>query len=209
MAIGDPIVTLSWLATFVLPDEMLRLCDGGRLIWDEDVYAAEHADFGVIGGVELPPEDDGDSAPGATITFLPASAAAAAELSSPDYQGCVVRFHEAEVDQATGEVVGDPELIGSMMIDTTTLRIGKGYRMLDIGLISEADRLFSVNDGNSLSSAFHKSIWSGETGLDNATGVGTTVAWGVEGPPRGTTGNGGFGGGAGIRDFEPRNMNQW
>jgi hypothetical protein len=65
-------------------------------------------------------------------------------------------------------------------------------------MIAAADRLFTINEGNVLSSAFHQAVWPGELGLDNAIDVGTTVAWRVKAPPRGSVaGGGGAGGGGG------------
>src|SRR3546814_9368912 len=49
-------------------------------------------------------------------------------------------------------------------------------------LVSLAERLFELNIGNSLNSAWHKSVWPGELGHDNATGLSIPVAWGVESP---------------------------
>lgn len=197
MALTDRIVTLAWLIRIDLPGETLRLCDGGLVTWGGDSYRARHPSFGVPGAVDFPDEESGDEGPGATITFLPASAAAAATLSNPAYQDSPFRIYEAEVDRTTGQVIGEPVTVASLLLDTTTLRIGKGYRELDMGLVSEAERLFEINIGNSLSPTFHKSVWAGELGLDNATGAPSVVAWGVEGTMRGAGGLGGGGGGTG------------
>lgn len=59
-------------------------------------------------------------------------------------------------------------------------------------VVSAAERLFARNTGNGLSSAFQKSVWPGDTGHDNATGLGTPIAWGVEAPP---SSGGGYSGG--------------
>ena len=61
-------------------------------------------------------------------------------------------------------------------------------------------QLLLRNSGNSLSAAWHKSVWPGETGHDQATGLKTPVAWGVASPPGGVSGGGGGGGsfGGGI-----------
>ena len=199
MALTDIFVTLAWLATFELPGGTLRYSDGGVVTWGADTFTATDDTFGTIGSVEPAEEGSGDQMPSETLTFLPASTAAAATLSSPTYQMSPLRFWLAEVDPATGEVVGTPDLVADRLLDTTTLRSGKseegGYRYLDVGMISTAERLFLTNEGNSLTSRFHKSVWPGEQGFDNATGVGLQVAWGVKSPPRGTVAIGGGGGG--------------
>lgn len=203
MPLDAPTVTLAWLATFELPSRTLRFADGGQAIWGGDVFRASDDEFGTIGKVEAPEEQAGDEAPGVTITFLPATTAAATTLSQPDYQGSAVDFWTAEINPATGEVVGDPEPFAAMDLDTTELLLGKGTRALEMGLVAAADRLFFVNEGNTLTTRFHQSVWPGELGLDNATGKPETSAWGTASPPRGTvstgTGGGGLLGGIGVR----------
>jgi len=194
MPFSAPILTLAWLATFELPGSTLRLCDGGQVTWGVDSFASSDPDFGSIAEVDAPEETSGDEAPGLGLTFLPSSAAAAATLTNPAFQGSPVRVWLAEVDPATGAVSGTPELAADMMIDTTVLRAGRGYRAIDMELISAAERLMLINEGNTLSARHHKSVWPGELGLDNATGVSTAVAWGVAGPPRGSALGGGGGG---------------
>lgn len=190
MAFEAQIITLTFLAVFELPDATLRLCDGGTVLWGADRFNSADPDFGVIGEAEPIPELAGDEMPSAMLTFLPSETAAAATLSSPAYQGAPARFYLAEVDTATGAVTGDPELLADMQLDTTTLILGRSTRKLEMGFVAAAQRLFLFNEGNTLTGRFHKSIWPGETGLDNATGKTGTIAWGVESPPRGTSGSG-------------------
>lgn len=200
MSFDAPKLMLTGLARFDLPGHVIRLCDGGFVYFEGEKYTSSDEYFGSIEAVREIEEMAGDEAPGSALTFLPASTAAAATLSSPSYQSSRVRFWLARVDEATGEIDGTPELLADMLLDTTALRVSRGQRALDMELIAAAERLFLINDGNVLSPRFHKSIWPGETGLDNATGVPLTVAWGVESPPRGTVaggGAGGYSGGAG------------
>jgi hypothetical protein len=209
MALSDAKIMLAGLAEIVLPSKTLRLCDGGFIYWDGDKYQSSDDEFGTIESVDAVEERSGDEAPAGSLTFLPASTSAAATLSQPTFQGSPMRFWMAEVNEATGEVVGTPELLFDGELDTTTLRLSRGSRLLEMGFISVAERLFRVNEGNVLSTRFHQSIWAGELGFDNATGISTTVAWGVAGPPRGSTapsgGGGGFsgdfGGGGGISPY--------
>src|SRR3546814_14440890 len=65
-----------------------------------------------------------------------------------------------------------------------------------VSVVSLAERLFELNIGNSLNSAWHKSVWPGELGHDNATGLSIPVAWGVESPRSG-------GGGTTSPDHSP------
>src|SRR3546814_12561704 len=51
-----------------------------------------------------------------------------------------------------------------------------------VSVVSLAERLFELNIGNSLNSAWHKSVWPGDLGHDNETGLSIPVAWGVDSP---------------------------
>ena len=66
-------------------------------------------------------------------------------------------------------------------IDQTVFKIGRSTRELAMTIVAKLERLFLRNEGNSLSPMFHKSVWPGETGHDNATGLVRPIAWGVEG----------------------------
>lgn len=180
-------VLLVGLIKIELPSRTLRLCDGGFLNVGAEQYSSSDADFGTIGGVESLEEGVGDEVPAGRLTFLPQSNAAAVTLSAPTMQGSRMRFWIAEVDEATGTIVGTPDLQADMQLDLTTLVVGRGTRRLDMNFVSRLERLFKINEGNSLNPRFHKTVWPGELGEDNATGLSQTVAWGVESPPRGSS----------------------
>lgn len=201
MSLGDPIITLAGLAKIELPARTLFLCDGGQVKWAAETYTGDDSEFGVIGGITGLRESVGDMAPGGQISFLPKTASAASALSQPLYQNSRIRFWLAEIDRITGTVAGTPDLIFDGLLDSTTLRVGMGTRVLDMTFISRAEKLFSVNEGNVCSSRWHGTIWAGELGFDNATDAQTTIAWGIESPPRGTVSSGGFGGGGGGGGF--------
>lgn len=185
------------LVEIQLPSKTLRLCDGGFVYKDGQKFESADEDFGSIESVDNLVDGVGDEAPAGRFTFLPASAAAAATLSQPSYQNSPILIWQAEVNEATGQVVGTPELLLNALLDTTELRLSRGRRLLEMGFITASERLFLINGGNVLSPRYHKSVWPGETGLDNATGVGLSVAWGVEAPPRQYNRSGAGGGGTG------------
>ena len=197
MPFEDQKVMIVGLVEIQLPSKTLRLSDGGFVYVGANKFTSSDEDFGAIESVDSLIEGTGDEAPAGRITFLPASTAAAAALSQPSFQNSPILIWQAEVNEATGEVVGTPELLLNALLDTTELRLSRGKRTLEMGFITAAERLFSINEGNVLSPRFHKSIWPSETGLDNATGVGLSVAWGVEGPPRQYNYSGSGGGGVG------------
>lgn len=207
------LVEISLRAAGGLPARTIRLSDGGFLKLQGQTYRAEDPDFGAIVEVQEFAEQAGDEAPGGVLTFQPRSGAAAATLSQPGYQMSPIRFWLVRVDPQTGladEV--SAELLGDMLLDSTRLRFGRGTRLLDMEMIAAAERLMNVNEGNVLSSRFHKSVWPGELGLDNAVDVGVTVAWRVASPPRGSVRGGPSvpgGGGGGGAPAVPREMEAW
>lgn len=196
MAFDGRIITLAWLVKFELPAHTIRWCDGGQVIWSAETYRSEDSIFGTLAAADLANETIGDEAPGLSLVILPKSTAAAAELSSPEFQGSRVRIWLAEVDRSTGAVDGTPELVADLELDTTKLIVGVRDRRLEVGLISIAERLFNINEGNVLSTRFHQTVWPGELGFDNATGSPVTKAWGVQGARGQVGGSGGTAGGS-------------
>lgn len=193
-------VLLSGLLKIELPIRDVLLCDGGFVHWRDDVFEAEDTDFGVLVGFQALTEGVGDEAPAGMLSMATPTTAIAAVLSTPGYQGSRVRLWVAEIDEPTGAIIGEPDLMVDWQIDSTRLRVGRGTRTLEIACVTRGQRLMLVNDGNTLSPAFHRSIHPGEAGLDNATGLTVDVAWGAASAPRGVTSTGGGGaGGAGGR----------
>lgn len=192
------IVTMAGLVKIELPSATLRLCDGAFVKWAAETFNAADPDFGTIGSIEPVDEGVGDEIPALRMNFLPSSTASAADLSRPEYQGCRVRMWIAEVNIDNNEVIGTPSLEFDGQADSTDLVIDRGSRELEMDIVSAAERLFVINEGNTLSPRFHKTLYPGELGEDNAIGVGVGVAWGT-GSPAQTYGPG-FGYGAGGGD---------
>lgn len=183
-------LALTGLVKIELPSATIRLCDGGRIVWGAEVFRARDPDFGMIAQVQSLGEGGGDELPPLQMTLATPSGAAAADFVVPAFQGSRVRFWLADFDVETGEVAGDPKLRFDGTLDQARLTFDGA---LDITVIAGAARLFEMNIGNSQSPGFHKTVWSGETGHDNATGLGRSVAWGVTAPPAPVTpANGSF-----------------
>lgn len=200
MALDDKVILLAGLVEIVLPDVTVRLCDGGFVDWPaRGMFRSEDAVFGTIESVDMPAEAVGDEAPGGRITLLPPKLSAAGDLFRSDAQGSAVNFWIVEVDRATGLMIGDPIARYAMAIDTIGIRVGRSGRFVDIDLISGAERLFFVREGNVLSAMFHALAWPGEKGFDFCTGAGVQVAWGVADPGRGTFHVGALGSGQVLR----------
>lgn len=177
-----------------LPTGTVNLCEAGFFTFDGAVHRGRDATFGTVDSVESMTEGRGDEIPALQIDLLPPGTAAASALSQPGFQTSRLRSWIGEYDIASGLITGTPELMFDGQVDQTTLRIGAA-RTLSLSAVQTAERIFELDIGNSLSPTFHKSVWPGELGHDEATGLKVQVAWGVE-KPIGATG-GGSGGGRG------------
>lgn len=194
-------ITLAGLVKIELPDATIRLCDGAFVIWGEETFFSSDENFGNIGGIDAVSEGVGDSAPALRLTFQPTTTAAPADLSQPSWQGSRVRVWIAEVDPDTNQVTGTPSLQFDGQTDTTELIVGRSKRLVVMDIVSRAERLFVIDEGNTLSDRFHQSLYPGERGEENATGIGVGVAWGQALPAQsyglGFSGGGNYGGGGG------------
>jgi hypothetical protein len=189
------IVSIVGLMQIDLPGHTVRLCDGGFVPFMGQTFTSHDSLLGAIDTIEGLGEGIGDEVPALQVTFLPAGDAAPEDLARADFQTARCRFWVADYDPATGLVVGTPDVEFDGQIDTVVLAIsGSGERTLDTSIVSLMEKLFERNLGNSLNSAWHKSIWPGELGHDNATGLTIPVAWGVESPARATASIGAGGG---------------
>lgn len=200
-------IGLIGLVKIELPADTILLCDGGFIEFASEIYRSADATFGTIGSVQALAEGQGDEVPALELTLLPSGDAAPADLLQPGFQRSRVRFWIGEYDLDTGLLDGTPDLMFDGQIDQTTLKVG-ATRELAMSVVSTAERLFERNTGNSLSDSWHQSVWPGEKGHANATGLSVPVAWGAESPPRnygGGSGGGGyapgFGGGGKFSDW--------
>lgn len=180
-------ILLAGLLKVELPGYTARLCDGGTVTFGGEVYTSRDAVLGVLDSAEALTEGVGDEAPAASLTFLPPDTASASVLNAASTQGARVRAWIVEVNADTGLVIGTGEQLGDWIVDYPSLTLGTGKRQLELACVSGGDRLFQIDRGNSLSPTFHRSIYPGESGLDQASGVSSTFAWGAASPARGTS----------------------
>lgn len=162
------------------PGHTALICTGGVMKWGIDTYRATDSVFGTIGGLEPLNEGVGEEVPVFELTLLPPATTPVSVLSQPGYQTARARFWLGEYVVGTGLLDGTPDLQFDGQVDQTVLSFARGTRSMSITIVSNTARLLERNIGNSLSSAWHKSVWPGETGHDNATGLERQVAWGVE-----------------------------
>lgn len=209
MALGDDVIWLAGLIEMQLPTGTVRMSDCAAVKWGATLYDGVDANFGSVAAIGDIEEVIADELPSWAITFNPPDDTSAVTIASPEYQGARIICHLAEIDPATGMVTGTPDLVFDGIIDVPTLRMGRGSRSVEFSVVGRTDKLLLLREGNTLSTAFHSSVWPGELGFDNATGIQLTRAWGVKSPPRGASavggsygGFGGGGGGGGVRGRE-------
>jgi hypothetical protein len=183
-----------------LPSHTVLLCDGSFFDWNGDRYLSEDSVFGSIESCESITEGNGDELPTFNISFIPKSTASASALDNPNFQNSRFRLWIAEYNNATGVVTGTPDLIFDGQVDRSLLTLSASNRVVEFDIVPAAERLISRNISNTLTPRFHKSVWSGETGHDNAIDLELSEAWGTESPDRSSSGFGGSGGaGGGVR----------
>lgn len=175
-------LSLIGLVKMELPGDTVLWCDGGFIPWASETFTSKDPVFGVIGSIDPLTEGAIDEVPALEMIVLPAGTSTPAQLSQPGHQTSRVRFWIADFDSDTGLLDGTPDLIFDGQIDRTKLTVGL-ERSLAISVVSLCERMLALNIGNSMNPNFHKSIWAGETGHDQATGLSQQVAWGTETPP--------------------------
>lgn len=176
-------VGLTGLCKTELPADTILLSDGGFTEFDGDTYLSRHPVFGTIGGVKELTEGIGDEVPALELTLLPAPDALPGDVTQPGFQRSRVRFWIAEFGVDAGTIIGTPDMLFDGQIDQTTFKAGS-TKELSMSIVSTAERLFEKNIGNSLSDSWQQSVWPGEKGHANATGLSVPVAWGAENPLR-------------------------
>lgn len=188
-------VMIAGLVELETMDATLRLCDGGMLNWPgRGMFVSFDEIYGTIGSVEPAAEQIGDESAGGRFTINVPTAEAAVSLAVAEMQGKPIRFWLAEVDHTTGQLVGTPEKMFEGQVDTVAISLTQNERSVVVEYVDAAERLFSIREGNVLTSRFHQTAWPGELGFDHCTGVGIQVPWGVTGPSRGTVTVGGSAG---------------
>jgi hypothetical protein len=91
-------------------------------------------------------------------------------------------------------VIPDPVHLFAGELDVPRLRVGKGSRVVEWRCSSALEAFHDQEIGARLSDSHHRTVWPGETGLANMTGIEKTSYWGVERPPSAVT----YGGGGGA-----------
>ena len=186
-------VGLAVLMSVAFPTGTARWSDGGYFVFEGQTYRSSDPVWGSIASVDAIAEGLGDELPSTGFSVFPANDTPVATLDSDALQGSRVKVYIAEFDAPSGQIT-EAELYYDGRIDRSVLEIGKGLRSVHFEVGTMIERLLLRNSGNSISAAWHKTLWPGEPGHDQATGLKTPVAWGVAAPPGGVAGGGSAGG---------------
>ena len=194
---------LTKLVSITLLDRTVYLSDGGVTVFDGNVYVPSDP---VIGSIQRYGEltyGFGDELPEWEFILSIPSNSALTPLQSAAKQALPVRYWFVEYDAENGEVTGIAHSEFSGRLDRVRQQFGFQQLGAVISCVAENEALLKSDDGNGLSAEFHKAVYPGETGHDQATGLVQTVTWGVESVRRGGRAGGGGGGGFGdqFRDI--------
>lgn len=182
MSFDADIITTATVVKIEFPARTVRICDGGFLVFDSEVYNSDDSVFGTLAAGDAITEGEGDSSPAISLIFYPKDNAAASDLASPNMQGSPIEVHQVLIDGNTGSVV-DSEALFFGFVDVPRVTIGRTSREVELTIVSDSERLFMIYEGNRMSEENHKRRFPNERGHDNMTGVESEVAWGTETKP--------------------------
>lgn len=197
-----------------LPSGTRRLLLGGTEVdWDGHTWLGDDPTIGAIDAPDDVREDMSGEAPNTTLSIRISPTADRDHIAGPGVQlspfKCWLAALELDVSKRL-QVVPDPELLFDGFLDQATINLDKGRDDLDYAIISAFDYFFEDGEGQRLNGQFHRSIWTGEKGLDNVTGITSKVYWGAYGPTGAGGGSSsiyGVGGGTGAIDSRRFNLN--
>jgi hypothetical protein len=168
------------LVKIELPAHTAYLTDGGIITFDGDDYSSRDDVLGGIAFIEPMTEGKTGEIPALDIGYNIPNATAITTFTSGALQESSIRVWLAKYDVDTNAIIGtpDPKFIG--LVDQPNVTVKKAEYSLALSCVPKAEAFFQAYTGNSLSATFHKSLFPGETGHDNATGLSVPTAWGTE-----------------------------
>lgn len=143
-------------------------------------FAGEDSIFGTLASISAVSEAVATEAPRVTVTLLPPTAAAVGQLNQPLYQGAPIKIWFGLVNEATGAVVGLPELLFSGRLDTAKTTAQANVRTVELDVSSVFERMFIAQEGDRLTDRWHQSIHPGEGGLRLNNDALQDPMWGAE-----------------------------
>lgn len=165
-------------------------------------FTSKDAIFGVLSSVSSVTEAFATSAPHLGINFLPPTADAIGALSAPLVQGSRVRAWAGLVNEETGLVIGQPELLWIGRVDTAKTTLDANNRVVEMDAASVFERLFASLESERLNKVWHRAFHPDENGLDYNIAALVDPMWGADaGKPQPSSGpvagGGSYGGGGG------------
>jgi hypothetical protein len=194
-----------------LPSGTRRLLLGsGEASSGGNTFKGYDSTIGSISSGDTVREDTSGEAPNTTLTIAVASGANKSDIAGAAIQLSPVKIYLAALALDTNDhviAVPDPELLFDGFIDQATSGLDVQKDEVEYTIISAFDYFFEDTEGQRLNGQFHQTVWTGEHGLDNVTGVTRKIYWGAYGPNGASSsvsvgtsfmsgGGGGFGGGS-------------
>jgi hypothetical protein len=169
-----------------LPSGTRRLLLGsGEAAYGGNTFKGYDSTIGSISSGDELKEDSSGVAPNTSITIQVASSATKADIAGEDVQLAPVRISLAALGLDTGKhviAIPDPELMFDGFIDQAVSDLDKQKDEITYTVLSAFDYFFEDSEGQRLNDQFHESMWAGELGLSNVTGVARKIYWGALGP---------------------------
>lgn len=185
------------------PDDYeLKLVQAGAVDIEGTVYTGRDQNYGTFSEIGTISDGVDSQATTASVTLMPPSEAALADLAHPLVQGAPVTIRQGAVDRETGASIGT-ELLFRGEVNQPVLMVASDIRAIRLDLITEEARQLEDNAERRLSHAFHQSVWPGELGMIHVTGVTQPDFWMMDKPSitYGTTPGVGGGSGGGFSDW--------
>ena len=196
MSFAGGSVGIAYACEIAFPGHTLRYVEAGEFVFNGDVFTSYDSVFGKVDSFEDIVSGLADSAPIFEMDFTPPDATAAADLSSPDFQGSVIKVYKWAYDRETG-LVQTSETKFTGVVDTSTISGDIRQFTVTMTFVTEIQKFFNTDKGNRLNDAFHQSIFPGELGLQHTTGTTIPQPWGQKSQQR-YGGGGGVGGVVGV-----------
>jgi hypothetical protein len=197
-ALGAANVTIFGAIRIALPAHTIRVLDGaGELTVFGETFTGIDSVYGALYTADAMSDGAGDQAPAIQFGFLPPSSASISGIADPLAQGSDVKLIVGAI--VGGAVVADPDILFQGSLDQIDVDADVGKLSVAITAVSAMELFFDNQEGVRLSPSWHKSVWPGETGLDNVTAVTRKIWWGTNDPAPSVTSFGG--GGGGLRVF--------
>jgi hypothetical protein len=204
-ALASGRATLTGLFEKGLPSGTRRLLVGStEVTWSGHQWVGYDPTIGAIDAPDDIREDMGGEAPNTSVGIRIAPGADRDDIAGPQVQlstsKCWLAALELDINDHV-QVVPDPELLFDGFIDQATIDLASKRDDLEYTVISAFDYFFEDSEGQRLNGQFHQSVWTGEKGLDNVTGVTKKIYWGAYGP----NAAGASGGGSSSIFYNPTN----